>query len=124
MIFALVVFPIIFFIIGFVFKLFKPHYRPIEFVLMNIVLSVLALMLSFGSALFYSIPYFIKMSLIHIAINFVFAFMGVLTNKLYEIFKEKFPMLGAVTQIITMLALISIMVTFSFTIQFVITLMY
>ena len=120
MIFALVVFPIVFFIIGFVFKLFKPHYRPIEFVLV----SVLALMLSFGSSLFYTIPYFIKMSLIHIAINFVFAFMGVLTYKLYEIFKEKFPMLGGFTQIITMLALISIMVTFSFTIQFVITLMY
>ena len=124
MIFALIVFPIVFFILGFVFKLFRPYYTPIEFVLVNVVLSMLTLMLSFGSSLFYTIPYFIKMSLIHIGINFVFAFMGVLTYKLYEMFKEKFPMLGGFTQIVTMLALISIMVTFSFSIQFVITLMY
>lgn len=124
MIFALVVFPIVFFILGFVFKLVRPHYTPIEFVLVNIVLSMLTLMLSFGSSLFYNIPYFIQMSLIHIGINLVFAFMGVLTYKLYDLFKEKFPMIGGFTQVITMLALISIMVTFSFTIQFAITLMY
>ena len=50
MIFALVVFPIVFFILGFVFKLVRPHYTPIEFVLVNIVLSMLTLMLSFGAA--------------------------------------------------------------------------
>ena len=37
MIFALVVFPIVFFILGFIFKLVRPHYTPIEFVLVNIV---------------------------------------------------------------------------------------
>lgn len=117
---ALIIFPILFFIEGFVFKLFKPYYRPIEFVLFNMVASVLALMLAFGSSLFYTMPYFIKMSLIHIAIYLVFAFVGLLTRKMFEIFRDKFPMLGGITQGITMMALISIMITFCFSIQFMI----
>ena len=117
---ALIILPILFFIEGFVFKLFKPHYRPIEFVLFNMVASVLSLMLAFGSSLFYTMSYFIKMSLIHIAIYLVFAFVGLLTRKMFEIFRDKFPMLGGITQGITMMALISIMITFCFSIQFMI----
>lgn len=121
---SLIIFPILFFIEGFVFKLFRPYYRPIEFVLFNTLASVLALMLAFGSSLFYTMPYFIKMSLIHIAIYLIFAFVGLLTRKLFELFKEKFPMLGGLTQGITMMALVSIMITLCFSIQFFITLFY
>lgn len=121
---ALIIFPILFFIEGFVFKLFRPYYRPIEFVLFNTVASVLALMLAFGSSLFYSMPYFIKMSLIHIGIYLVFAFVGLMTRKLFELFKEKFPMIGGISQAITMMALVSIMITLCFSIQFMITLFY
>ena len=121
---ALIIFPILFFIEGFVFKLFRPYYRPIEFVLFNTVASVLALMLAFGSSLFYSMPYFIKMSLIHIGIYLIFAFVGLMTRKLFELFKEKFPMIGGISQAITMVALVSIMITLCFSIQFVITLFY
>lgn len=121
---ALIIFPILFFIEGFVFKLFRPYYRPIEFVLFNTVASVLALMLAFGSTLFYSMPYFIKMSLIHIGIYLIFAFVGLMTRKLFELFKEKFPMIGGISQAITMVALVSIMITLCFSIQFVITLFY
>lgn len=121
---ALIIFPILFFMEGFVFKLFRPYYRPIEFVLFNTVASVLALMLAFGSSLFYSMPYFIKMSLIHIGIYLIFAFVGLMTRKLFELFKEKFPMIGGISQAITMVALVSIMITLCFSIQFVITLFY
>lgn len=121
---ALIIFPILFFIEGFVFKLFRPYYRPIEFVLFNTVASVLALMLAFGSSLFYSMPYFIKMSLIHIGIYLIFAFVGLMTRKLFELFKEKFPMIGGISQAITMVALVSIIITLCFSIQFVITLFY
>lgn len=121
---ALIIFPILFFIEGSVFKLFRPYYRPIEFVLFNTVASVLALMLAFGSSLFYSMPYFIKMSLIHIGIYLIFAFVGLMTRKLFELFKEKFPMIGGISQAITMVALVSIMITLCFSIQFVITLFY
>ena len=125
---ALIIFPILFFIEGFVFKLFRPYYRPIEFVLFNTVASVLALMLAFGSTLFYSMPYFIKMSLIHIGIYLIFAFVGLMTRKqpeeIFELFKEKFPMIGGISQAITMVALVSIMITLCFSIQFVITLFY
>ena len=121
---ALIIFPILFFIEGFVFKLFRPYYRPIEFVLFNTVASVLALMLAFGSSLFYSMPYFIKMSLIHIGIYLIFAFVGLMTRKLFELFKEKFPMIGRISQAITMVALVSIIITLCFSIQFVITLFY
>ncbi len=121
---ALIIFPILFFIEGFVFKLFRSYYRPIEFVLFNTVASVLALMLAFGSSLFYSVPYFIKMSLIHIGIYLIFAFVGLMTRKLFELFKEKFPMIGGISQAITMVALVSIMITLCFSIQFVITLFY
>lgn len=121
---ALIIFPILFFIEGFVFKLFRSYYRPIEFVLFNTVASALALMLAFGSSLFYSVPYFIKMSLIHIGIYLIFAFVGLMTRKLFELFKEKFPMIGGISQAITMVALVSIMITLCFSIQFVITLFY
>ncbi len=121
---GLVVFPIIFFMIGFLFKVFRPYYTPVEFVFFNMIAAMVALVVSNGATLFITIPYFVQMALLHVGIYLVFAFVGLLTQNMYGWFKDRFPMVGEVSRSITMIALICVMVTACFSIQYVLTLMY
>ena len=121
---GLVVFPIIFFMIGFLFKVFRPYYTPVEFVFFNMIAAMVALVVSNRATLFITIPYFVQMALLHVGIYLVFAFVGLLTQNMYGWFKDRFPMVGGVSRSITMIALICVMVTACFSIQYALTLMY
>ncbi|MGL4373393.1 MAG: hypothetical protein ACRCS6_06385, partial [Turicibacter sp.] len=79
---GLILLPIIFFFIGFLFKKVRPYYRPVEFVFTVMILAILGLLLAFGSALFSDFTFFIQVGLIHVTIYVSFAFIGLLTNKL------------------------------------------
>ena len=121
---GLVVFPILFFIAGFLFKVVRPYYTPIEFVGFNMVASIIALVIANGVTLFITISFFIQMVLLHVGIYFTFAFVGLATQNIYRWMKEKFPMLGGITCSLTMLALVSVMMTVCFSIQYLLTLIY
>lgn len=120
---GLIVFPMLFFMIGFLFKVFRPYYTPLEFVFFNIITSMVILVVLNGATLFITMSYFIQMALLHIGVYLAFAFGGLLTRKLYEWMREKF-LTGGITQMITMIALISVMMTLCFSIQYVLTLIY
>lgn len=121
---GLVIFPMLFFMIGFLFKVLRPYYKPAEFVFFNMVASVIALVIANGATLFITIPFFIQMVLLHVGIYLVFAFVGLATQNIYGWMKEKFPMLGGITRSLTMLALVSVMMTACFSIQYILTLVY
>lgn len=121
---GLVIFPMLFFMIGFLFKVLRPYYKPAEFVFFNMVASVIALVIANGATLFITIPFFIQMALLHVGIYLVFAFVGLATQNIYDWMKEKFPMLGGITRSLTMLALVSVMMTACFSIQYLLTLIY
>lgn len=121
---GLIIFPILFFMVGFLFKVFRPYYKPIEFVMFNMIASVIALVVANGATLFANILFFVQMALLHVAIYLIFSFVGLATYNLYDWMKNKFPMIGGITRVITMLALISVMVTVCFSVQYVLTLIY
>ena len=121
---GLIIFPILFFMVGFLFKVFRPYYKPIEFVMFNMIASVIALVVANGATLFANILFFFQMALLHVTIYLIFSFVGLATYNLYDWMKNKFPMIGGITRVITMLALISVMVTVCFSVQYVLTLIY
>lgn len=121
---GLVIFPILFFIVGFLFKVIRPYYTPIEFVGFNMVASVIALVIANGATLFITIPFFVQMALLHVGIYLAFAFVGLLTQNIYGWFNNKFPIVGGIGRGITMVALICVMMTACFSIQYILTLVY
>ena len=121
---GLIIFPILFFMVGFLFKVFRPYYKPVEFVIFNMIASVIALVVANGATLFVNMVYFVQMALLHVVVYLIFSFVGLGTYNLYDWLKNKFPMFGGITRVITMLALISVMVTVCFSVQYVLTLIY
>ena len=71
---GLIIFPILFFMVGFLFKVFRPYYKPIEFVMFNMIASVIALVIANGATLFANILFFVQMALLHFAIDLIFSF--------------------------------------------------
>ena len=121
---GLIIFPILFFMVGFLFKVFRPYYKPVEFVMFNMIASVIALVVAIGATLFANILFFVQMALLHVIVYLIFSFVGLATYNLYDWMKNKFSMFGGITRVITMLALISVMVTVCFSVQYVLTLIY
>ena len=121
---GLVIFPMLFFMIGFLFKVFRPYYKPAEFVFFNMMAAMIALVVANGSTLFITIPFFIQMALLHVGIYLVFAFVGLLTQNIYGWFNNRFPIVGEIGRGITMVALICVMMTACFSIQYILTLVY
>ena len=58
---GLVIFPMLFFMIGFLFKVFRPYYKPAEFVFFNMMVAMVALVVANGATLFTTIPFFVQM---------------------------------------------------------------
>ena len=112
---GLVIFPMLFFMIGFLFKVFRPYYKPAEFVFVNMMTAMIALVVANGATLFMTIPFFVQMALLHVGIYLAFAFVGLLTQNIYGWFNNR----G-----ITMVALICVMMTACFSIQYILTLIY
>ncbi len=110
--------PMIFFFIGFLFKKFRPYYRPIEFVLVILILSMITVLATYGSQLFVSMLLFIQIMLMYTIIFFVFAFMGLLTDISYNWFKNKFDMLNGFVHVLVLLAMLSTFMMASFSVQF------
>ena len=46
---GLVIFPMLFFMIGFLFKVFHPYYKPAEFVFFNMMAAMIALVVANGT---------------------------------------------------------------------------
>ena len=113
---GLVIFPILFFIFGFLFKVIRPYYTKIEFVLFNVIASVIALIIANG--------FFVQMMFLHVGIYLFFSFMGLGTQIIYSWMKERFPLISGITGGLTMLALVSVMMTACFSIQYLLTLIY
>ena len=61
---GLVIFPMLFFMIGFLFKVFRPYYKPAEFVFFNMMAAMVALVVANGATLFMTIPFFVQMALL------------------------------------------------------------
>ena len=113
---GLVIFPMLFFMIGFLFKVFRPYYKPAEFVFVNMMTAMIALVVANGATLF--------MELLHVGIYLAFAFVGLLTQNIYGWFNNRFPIAGGIGRGITMVALICVMMTACFSIQYILTLIY
>ena len=90
----------------------------------NMIASVIALVVANGATLFVNMVYFVQMALLHVVVYLIFSFVGLATYNLYDWLKNKLPMFGGITRVITMLALISVMVTVCFSVQYVLTLIY
>ncbi|HAX73943.1 MAG TPA: hypothetical protein DCY20_10510 [Firmicutes bacterium] len=118
MVIGSIILPIVFYFIGFLFKKLRPHYKPIEFVLVVMILSMLGLFVAFGTSIFGDMVFFIQIALMHVIIYVGFAFTGLLTRRLYELFQKKFTMMNGFVQIITLLAMITTMIVFAFFIQY------
>ena len=112
--------PVIFFFIGFLFKKFRPYYKPIEFILFTMVLAVISVVLAFGSTLFVTMQFFIQAMLMYVTIYLVFAFMGLATDKIQEWFKVKYEELNGLVQLFVLLAVFSTMLLIAFSVQFII----
>lgn len=121
---GLVIFPMLFFMIGFLFKVFRPYYKPAEFVFFNMMAAMIALVVANGSTLFITMSFFIQMALLHVGIYLAFAFVGLLTQNIYSWFKDRFPLIDGIGRSITMVALICVMMTACFSIQYLLTLIY
>ena len=121
---GLVIFPMLFFMIGFLFKVFRPDYKPAEFVFVNMMTAMIALVVANGATLFMTIPFFVQMALLHVGIYLAFAFVGLLTQNIYGWFNNRFPIAGGIGRGITMVALICVMMTACFSIQYILTLIY
>ena len=121
---GLVIFPMLFFMIGFLFKVFPPYYKPAEFVFFNMIAAMIALVVANGATLFMTIPFFVQMALLHVGIYLAFAFVGLLTQNIYGWFNNRFPIAGGIGRGITMVALICVMMTACFSIQYILTLIY
>ena len=121
---GLVIFPMLFFMIGFLFKVFHPYYKPAEFVFFNMMAAMIALVVANGTTLFMTIPFFVQMALLHVGIYLAFAFVGLLTQNIYGWFNNRFPIAGGIGRGITMVALICVMMTACFSIQYILTLIY
>jgi len=65
-----------------------------------------------------------KMALLHVGIYLAFAFVGLLTQNIYGWFNNRFPIAGGIGRGITMVALICVMMTACFSIQYILTLIY
>ena len=111
---GLVIFPMLFFMIGFLFKVFRPYYKPAEFVFVNMMTAMIALVVANGATLFMTIPFFVQMALLHVGIYLAFSFDGWFNNR--------FPIAGGIGRGITMVALICVMMTACFSIQYILTL--
>ena len=121
---GLVIFPMLFFMIGFLFKVFRPYSKPAEFVFVNMMTAMIALVVANGATLFMTIPFFVQMALLHVGIYLAFAFVGLLTQNIYGWFNNRFPIAGGIGRGITMVALICVMMTACFSIQYILTLIY
>ena len=121
---GLVIFPMLFFMIGFLFMVFRPYYKPAEFVFVNMMTAMIALVVANGATLFMTIPFFVQMALLHVGIYLAFAFVGLLTQNIYGWFNNRFPIAGGIGRGITMVALICVMMTACFSIQYILTLIY
>lgn len=110
--------------IGFLFKVFRPYYKPAEFVFVNMMTAMIALVVANGATLFMTIPFFVQMALLHVGIYLAFAFVGLLTQNIYGWFNNRFPIAGGIGRGITMVALICVMMTACFSIQYILTLIY
>lgn len=121
---GLVIFPILFFIVGFLFKVIRPYYTKIEFVLFNVIVSVIALIIANASMLFLTFSFFVQMMFLHVGIYLFFSFMGLGTQIIYSWMKERFRLISGITGGLTMLALVSVMMTACFSIQYLLTLIY
>ena len=121
---GLVIFPMLFFMIGFLFKVLRPYYKPAEFVFFNMIAAMIALVVANGATLFTTIPFFVQMALLHVGIYLAFAFVGLLTQNIYGWFNNRFPIIGGIGRGITMVALICVMMTACFSIQYILTLIY
>ena len=121
---GLVIFPMLFFMIGFLFKVFRPYYKPAEFVFVNMMTAMIALVVANGATLFMTIPFFVQMALLHVGIYLAFAFVGLLTQNIYGWFNNRFLIAGGIGRGITMVALICVMMTACFSIQYILTLIY
>ena len=121
---GLVIFPMLFLMIGFLFKVFRPYYKPAEFVFFNMIAAMIALVVANGATLFMTIPFFVQMALLHVGIYLAFAFVGLLTQNIYGWFNNRFPIAGGIGRGITMVALICVMMTACFSIQYILTLIY
>ncbi len=112
--------PVIFFFIGFLFKKVRPYYKPIEFIFVIMMLSVLSVMFAFGSTLFVNMQFFIQAMLMYVLVYLVFAFMGLATNLMQELLAKKFEELNGLVQLLVSLAIFSTMLLVAFGTQFVI----
>lgn len=121
---GLVIFPMLFFMVGFLFKVFRPYYKPAEFVFFNMIAAMIALVITNGATLFMTIPFFVQMALLHVGIYLAFAFVGLLTQNIYQWFNNRFPIVGGIGRGIMMVALICVMITACFSIQYILTLIY
>ena len=121
---GLVIFPMLFLMIGFLVKVFRPYYKPAEFVFFNMIAAMIALVVANGATLFMTIPFFVQMALLHVGIYLAFAFVGLLTQNIYGWFNNRFPIAGGIGRGITMVALICVMMTACFSIQYILTLIY
>ena len=85
---------------------------------------MIALIIANGSMLFLTFSFFVQMMFLHVGIYLFFSFMGLGTQIIYSWMKERFPLISGITGGLTMLALVSVMMTACFSIQYLLTLIY